>query len=843
MDNKHDHHHGHGHHHRADGGQCGCSHDEKHPDMVARDPVCGMVVDPDAGKPAIDYEGRSYHFCSDGCRKKFEAAPQDYLTAKDPVCGMNVERASAKHFLKHDGEKFYFCSAGCKAKFEANPETYLHGKKHAAAAMPKGTLYTCPMHPEVISDHPGDCPKCGMALEPMGIPPEDEGPNPELVDFTRRLWISAILAVPLLVLTMGPMIGLAFPREALGEPVASYVELLLATPVVLWAALPFFRRAWASLVNRSPNMWTLIGLGVGTAYLYSVVATLAPALFPHSFRGHGGSVPVYFEAAAVIVALVFVGQVLELKARERTGSAIRALLDLAPKTARRINADGSENDVPIDDVEAGDRLRVRPGERVPVDGSVIEGQSTIDESMITGEPLPVEKVKGDALTGGTMNKNGALVMTAEKVGAETTLSRIVDMVAKAQRSRAPIQGAVDRVSAVFVPAVVAAAIAAFLIWSFVGPEPRLANALLAAVAVLIIACPCALGLATPMSIMIATGRGAQEGVLIKDAEALERFSKVDTLIVDKTGTLTEGKPKLTDVAVSSGVDEADLLALAASLERGSEHPLAEAIVSGAEEHGLTFNDVTGFEAKTGKGVLGRVGGMSVALGNAAMLAELGIDPSPLSEKTEALRGEGKTVMFVVLDGGLAGLLAVADRIKPTTAAAIKALHDSGLKIIMATGDNERTARAVAKSLGIDEVRADVLPEEKKSLVDELRAKGAVIAMAGDGVNDAPALAAADVGIAMGTGADVAMESAGITLVKGDLNGIVRARRLAEATMRNIRENLGFAFGYNALGVPVAAGVLYPIFGLLLSPMIAAAAMSLSSVSVIGNALRLRVEKL
>ncbi len=835
MDNKHDHrHHGHDHHHHDAG---------KPAETVVRDPVCGMTVDPDAGKPSLDYEGHTYHFCCDGCRKKFEATPQDYLTATDPVCGMSIDRASARHFLKHEGEKFYFCSAGCKAKFEAVPENYRDGKKPAAAAMPKGTLYTCPMHPEVVSDRPGDCPKCGMALEPMGIPPEDEGPNPELVDFTRRLWISALLAAPLLILTMGPMIGLAFPREALGEPLASYLEMLLATPVVLWAALPFFRRARASLVNRSPNMWTLIGLGVGTAYLYSVVATLAPDLFPHSFRGHGGSVPVYFEAAAVIVALVFVGQVLELKARERTGSAIRALLDLAPKTARRVNADGSESDVPVDEIVTGDRLRVRPGERVPVDGSVVEGQSTVDESMITGEPLPVEKTEGDALTGGTMNGNGALIMTAEKVGADTTLSRIVDMVAKAQRSRAPIQGAVDRVSAIFVPAVVAAAVAAFLIWSFVGPEPRLANALLAAVAVLIIACPCALGLATPMSIMIATGRGAQEGVLIKDAEALERFSKVDTLIVDKTGTLTEGKPRLTDVVPSGGTDEKHLLALAASLERGSEHPLAEAIVSGAEERGLTFSDVTGFQARTGKGVEGTVGSASVALGNAAMLADLGIDPAALSDRAEALRGDGKTVMFVVLDGRLAGLVAVADRIKPTTAAAIRALHDSGLKIIMATGDNERTARAVAKSLGIDEVRADVLPEDKKALVDELRARGAVIAMAGDGVNDAPALAAADVGIAMGTGADVAMESAGITLVKGDLNGIVRARRLAEATMRNIRQNLGFAFGYNALGIPVAAGVLYPIFGLLLSPMIAAAAMSLSSVSVIGNALRLRVEKL
>jgi Cu+-exporting ATPase len=836
---EHDHHHSHAH----GDNHCHCGHDqEKAADAIVRDPNCGMTVDPQAGKPSLDHGGRTYHFCSEHCRTKFAAAPEDYLTAKDPVCGMSVDRSTARYFLKAEGEKFYFCSAACQAKFEADPAAYRDGQRPTTKPAPKGTLYTCPMHPEVVSDRPGDCPKCGMALEPMGIPPADEGPNPELVDFVRRLWVSAILALPLLALGMGPMLGLPL-REAIGEPQATFIELLLATPVVLWAALPFFRRAWASVVNRSPNRWTLIGLGVGTAYLYSVVATLAPGIFPMSFRGHGAAVPVYFEAAAVIVALVFVGQVLELKARERTGSAIRALLDLAPKTARRIDAEGNESDVPVDDINVADRLRVRPGERVPVDGSVLEGQSTVDESMISGEPLPVEKSKGDPLTGGTIKKNGTFVMSAEKVGADTVLSRIVDMVAKAQRSRAPIQGAVDRVSAVFVPAVVAVALLAFLAWAAIGPEPRMANGLLAAVAVLIIACPCALGLATPMSIMIATGRGAGEGVLIKDAEALERFSKVDTLIVDKTGTLTEGKPKLTDIAAFGGVGEDRLLSLAASLERGSEHPLAEAIVSGAEERGVAFVEVTGFEATTGKGVQGIADGTMVALGNAAMLADLGIDPAALSEKTEALRGDGKTVMFVVFDGALAGLVAVADRIKPTTAAAIQALHDSGLKIIMATGDNERTARAVAKSLGIDEVRADVLPEGKKALIDELRSKGAIIAMAGDGVNDAPALAAADVGIAMGTGADVAMESAGITLVKGDLTGIVRARRLAEATVRNIRQNLGFAFGYNALGVPVAAGVLYPIFGLLLSPMIAAAAMSLSSVSVISNALRLRFAKL
>ena len=830
LHDEHDHsHHGHGHHH---------DHSQE---TETRDPVCGMTVDPNAGKPSLDYQGRTFHFCCNGCRAKFEAAPESYLTAKDPACGMSVDRATARHFLKHEGEKFYFCSAGCKTKFEADPSAYLGGARPAPTPVPKGTLYTCPMHPEVVSDHPGDCPKCGMALEPMGVPAADEGPNPELVDFTRRLWVSAVFSLPLLVISMGPMIGLPV-RDWMGEPIATWIELILATPVVLWAALPFFRRAWNSLVNRSPNMWTLIGLGVGTAYLYSVVATLLPGLFPMTSGGHGESVPVYFEAASVIVALVFVGQVLELKARERTGSAIRALLDLAPKTARRIDTDGSEVDVPVEEIKTGDRLRVRPGERVPVDGSVVEGQSTIDESMITGEPLPVEKAGGDALTGGTINKNGTLVMQAEKVGADTTLSRIVELVAKAQRSRAPIQAMADRVSAVFVPAVVAAAIIAFAVWAFVGPEPRLAHALLAAVAVLIIACPCALGLATPMSIMIATGRGAQEGVLVRDAEALERFAKVDTLIVDKTGTLTEGKPNLTDIVTADGVGQARLLSLAASLERGSEHPLAEAIVAGAEEREAGFVEISGFSATTGKGVAGRAGETAIALGNAAMMADLDVSTEAVKADAERLRGEGKTVMFVAIGSKLAGLIAVADRIKPTTAAAIKALHESGLKIVMATGDNGKTAAAVAKELGIDEVRADMLPEGKKALIDELRANGRIVAMAGDGINDAPALASADVGIAMGTGADVAMESAGITLVKGDLNGIVRARHLSEATIRNIKQNLAFAFGYNALGVPLAAGALYPVFGLLLSPMIAAAAMSLSSVSVIGNALRLRLAK-
>jgi Cu+-exporting ATPase len=825
-------HHSHGHH----------DHRHHHVDQapVTRDPVCGMTVDPTAGKPSLDHDGRLFHFCSDSCRSKFAAASQDYLTARDPVCGMDVDRATARHFLKHDGEKLYFCSEGCAAKLAAEPDAYRNGRPSPGPA-PKGTLYTCPMHPEVTSDHPGDCPKCGMALEPMGVPAADDSANPELADFSRQLWASGLLSVPLLILSMGPMLGLPV-RAWIGEPAAAWIELVLATPVVLWAAQPFFRRAWNSLRNRSPNMWTLIGLGVGAAYVYSLVATLAPNLLPMTFAGHDGAVPVYFEAAAVIVALIFVGQVLELKARERTGSAIRALLDLAPKTARRIDVGGHEADIALDDVRKGDRLRIRPGERIPVDGSVVDGQSAVDESMLTGEPLPIDKTGGDPVTGGTINRNGTLIMVAERIGAETTLSQIVELVAKAQRSRAPIQGLADRVSAVFVPIVVAIAVLAFATWFFIGPEPRLAHAMLAGVAVLIIACPCALGLATPMSIMIATGRGAQEGVLVRDAEALERFAGVDTLIVDKTGTLTEGKPALTDVIAANGYDEGRLLSLAAGLERGSEHPLAEAILSGAKERGIDSVDISGFAARPGKGVAGVWQDMPVALGNTALMAELGIGATALEQDATRLRLQGRTAMFIAIDGQAAGVIAVADRIKPTTAAAIKALHASGLRIIMATGDNGETARAVASELGIDEVRPDLLPEGKKALIDELRAAGAVVAMAGDGINDAPALAAADVGIAMGTGADVAVESAGITLVKGDLNGILRARHLSEATMRNIKQNLAFAFGYNALGVPLAAGVLYPVFGWLLSPMIAAAAMSLSSVSVIANALRLRLSQ-
>ncbi|UCI26203.1 heavy metal translocating P-type ATPase [Mesorhizobium sp. B2-8-5] len=827
------------HHHHAHGGCCSAKDAAPGAEAVVRDPVCGMTVDPAAGKPTAEQGGRTFHFCSERCRTKFQAEPEAYLSATDPVCGMNVDRASAKHFVRHEGQGFYFCSASCKGKFEAEPAKYLAGRPEPQP-MSKGTQYTCPMHPEIVRDKPGSCPICGMALEPMGVPTGEEGPNPELLDFTRRFWVSAALSVPLLTIAMAPMLGLSFENLVDGRA-KTWVELALASPVVLWAAFPFFHRGWESILNRSPNMWTLISLGVGAAYLFSLVATLFPDVFPHQFRGHDGAVPVYFEAAAVIVALVFIGQVLELRARERTGSAIRALLDLAPKTARLIGADGSETDVPLDSVKTGDKLRIRPGDAVPVDGTVLEGRSAIDESMITGEPLPVEKTEGDTLTGGTLNKNGSLVMRAEKVGAETTLSRIVELVAKAQRSRAPIQGLADRVSFYFVPAVVLVATLAFIAWAILGPEPSLIFAIVSAVSVLIIACPCALGLATPMSIMTATGRGAHAGVLIKEAAALERFASVDTLIVDKTGTLTEGKPRLTDVVAADGIDENELLGLAAALEKGSEHPLAEAIVEGAAARGLKLADAVDFQAITGKGVSGTVSGRKVALGNAAMMADLGVETP--AANAEAMQAEGKTAMFVAVAGRFAGIVAVADPVKVTTAEAIKALHDKGLRIIMATGDNERTAKAIAGRLGIDEVRAGLLPDEKGALVEELRAKGAAVAMAGDGVNDAPALASADVGIAMGTGADVAVESAGITLVKGDLNGIVRARTLAQATIGNIRQNLFFAFLYNVLGVPVAAGVLYPLTGMLLSPMLAAAAMSLSSVSVIANALRLRTLKL
>ena len=756
---------------------------------------------------------------------------------------MTVDLTANKPSYEHDSTDYHFCCQGCRDKFAADPEHYLSGAhRQVDKDLPSGTPYTCPMHPEIVQEGPGDCPVCGMALEPQGIPTGDEGPNPELVDFRRRFWIGAVLTVPVLLLAMGPMIRLPV-RHWIDQGPAAWLELALATPVVLWCGWPFFVRGWKSVVSRNLNMFTLIAMGVGAAYAFSVVAVVAPGIFPDGFRDPGGHVGVYFEAGAVIVVLVLLGQMMELGARERTGAAIRALLDLAAKTARILRPDGSEEEIPLEDVRVGDRLRVRPGEKVPVDGVVTEGRSSIDESMISGEPIPVEKVEGDDVTGATMNGTGSLIIEAKRVGADTMLSQIVEMVANAQRSRAPIQKLADSVAGKFVPAVILIAILAFAVWALWGPAPALAYALVNAVAVLIIACPCALGLATPMSIMTATGRGAQAGVLIKNAEALERFAQVDTLMIDKTGTLTEGKPKLVAVLPEQGHDEAEVLRLAASLERGSEHPLAEAIVAGAEERGIELTKTDDFEAVTGKGVRGVVDGRAVALGNAKLVADLGLDGGGLTETANARRDQGETVMFVIVENRIAGLVSVADPVKETTPEALTALHAAGFRIVMATGDNERTAKAVAARLGIDEIRADVLPEDKARIIRELQAEGRRVAMAGDGVNDAPALAQADVGIAMGTGADVAIESAGFTLVRGDLNGIVRARNLARATMRNIRQNLFFALIYNAAGVPVAAGILFPFFGILISPMFAAAAMSLSSVSVVSNALRLRTASL
>jgi Cu+-exporting ATPase len=762
---------------------------------------------------------------------------------KDPVCNMDVVPGKAAGKTEYQGETYYFCSVKCLEKFKQDPEEFLdkerkEKKKHAARDDQRE--YTCPMHPEVVQVGPGSCPKCGMDLEPKEISLEEMGESSELKDWTRRFWVAAVLSLPVLVLAMGHAIpGLGGWIDSLASPRnLNWIELILATPVVLWAGWPIFVRYWQSLVNRSMNMFTLIGLGIGVAYIYSVVATIWPGIFPPSFRGAEGEVAVYFEAAAVITALVLMGQVMEARARSRTGQAIRALLGLAPKTARRIAEDGSEEDVPLEEVQVGDRLRVRPGEKVPVDGTVLEGKSNIDESMITGEPLPVAKEQGDPVTGATVNQTGSLVIGAERVGKDTLLSQIVQMVAEAQRSRAPIQKLADMVAGYFVPAVVTAALVTFIVWAWLGPEPRLAHALINAVAVLIIACPCALGLATPMSIMVASGKGATMGVLFKNAEAIEHLRKVNTLVVDKTGTLTEGKPKLIAVE-ASGMEEDELLRLAASLERGSEHPLAAAIVQGAGERGLKLASAENFESFTGKGVAGKVDGAEVLLGTQKLLTEQGIDTAELLERAEDLRREGQTAMFVAVDGKAAGLLAVADPIKETTPEAIRQLHQSGIRIVMLTGDNRTTAEAVAKRLNIDEVRAEVLPQDKATKVKELQGQKRFVAMAGDGINDAPALAQAEVGIAMGTGTDVAMESAGVTLVKGDLRGIVRARQLSRATMLNIRQNLFFAFVYNSLGVPIAAGVLYPFFGLLLSPIIAAAAMSFSSVSVVTNALRLR----
>jgi Cu+-exporting ATPase len=807
-------------------------------ETITRDPVCGMTVDPEADTPQLEHGGHVYHFCHDGCRDKFAADPDAYIEAEDPVCGMKVDRATARHVTQHADERFYFCSERCKDTFEAAPDDYL-GDRKAPEPMPEGTLYTCPMDPEIVQEGPGDCPICGMALEPM-MPEADSGPNPELVDFRRRLWIGGPLALAVLVLEMGGMIGLPW-ADWFGGTTVRWLQFVLATPVVVWVAQPFFKRGWSSIVTGNLNMWTLIAIGTGAAYAFSLVSLLLPGVFPDTLQGAHGP-PLYFEASAVILILVLVGQVMELTARDRTGDAIRALMDLAPKTARRVTETGEE-DVPLDAVKAGDRLRVRPGDSVPVDGTVAEGRSSLDESMITGEPVPVEKTEGDAVTGGTLNKTGSFVMTAEAVGSDTVLNRIVAMVAQAQRSRAPIQALADRVAGYFVPAVIGVAVLAFVAWLIFGPAPALGYGVVAAVSVLIIACPCALGLATPMSIMVATGRGAQAGVLIRDAEALERFAGVDVLVLDKTGTLTEGQPSLTDVISLGDIDEGRVLGLAAALERGSEHPLAEAILSGAEDRDVERLDARDFDAVTGKGVRGTVQGAFIGLGNGRLMDDLGIDPKPAEARVTALQDAGKTAMLLAVDGRLAGIVAVADQIKETTAGAIRDLHDAGLRIVMATGDSQRTADAVAQELDIDEVRAGVSPEDKADLIADLKADGLSVAMAGDGVNDAPALAAADVGIAMGTGADVAVESAGVTLVKGDLRGIVRARVLAQATMRNIRQNLFFAFVYNSAGVPVAAGILFPFFGVLLSPMIAAAAMSLSSVSVIANSLRLRGMKL
>jgi Cu+-exporting ATPase len=862
----------------------------------AKDPVCGMKVDPAKAAGESQFGGSAYYFCSTGCQAKFDSAPERYAVnaelpaagsttdvppATDPVCGMQVNPSTAPAKVDHRGATSYFCGKGCAEKFRAAPGKYLK-QPHApsSAQLAKADMeaeYTCPMHPEVRQVGPGSCPKCGMALEPATIKPpasrteytcpmhpeiirsepgncpicgmaleprEVTGTevNPELIDMSRRFWISIALAAPMLALMLSGLLPAAPLQHLLSPKIWAWIEFVLATPAVLWCGLPFFVRGWQSIVHRSLNMFTLIALGTGTAYLYSVVATVAPNLFPASFRASSGEIGLYFEPAAVITALVLLGQVLELRARSQTSSAIRALLGLAPKMARRIDKNGNEADVPLDQVGVGDRLRVRPGEKVPVDGLVLEGHSSVDESMITGESIPVEKDAGAKVTAGTVNGTGGFVMRAERVGADTLLSQIVKMVSEAQRSRAPIQRLADRVSSYFVPAVVISAIVTFIVWYVIGPQPRFAHALVNAVAVLIVACPCALGLATPMAIMVGTGRGARAGILIRNAEALEIFGKVDTLVIDKTGTLTEGKPTLSAVIPQPGINKNDLLQLIASLERSSEHPLAAAIVKGAEAKKLSLSDVLEFNSLTGKGVKGTVTGKQVAVGNAELFRDLSVDPGPLLDRAEALRKEGQTVMLVAVDGKAAGIVGVADPIKESTPDAIRELRAAGLTIIMVTGDHATTAKAVADKLGI-EFEADVLPQKKADVVKERQQKGSVVAMAGDGVNDAPALAQADVGIAMGTGTDVAMEAGGITLLKGDLRGILRARHLSKSSMRNIRENLFFAFVYNIVGVPLAAGVLFPAFGLLLNPMIAAAAMSFSSVSVIGNALRLRTAQL
>jgi len=810
---------------------------------LTKDPVCGMTPKPDTPHRHVRAE-TEYIFCSTNCMSKFVDDPHKYLhpaepePVKDPVCGM-TPKPDSPHRHVHDHTEYVFCSTGCKSKFVADPHKYLHPGETAEEPADTGAIYTCPMHPEIEQIGPGTCPICGMGLEPKVFDPNAEEDDSELHDMTLRFKVAAVLAVPVLVIAMGDMLP-GEPMSAVFGSARVWIEMALTTPVALWAAWPFFVRGVASVRNRSLNMWTLIGLGVSVAYGYSVLATVTPGIFPEAFR-ENGQVDVYFEAAAVIVALILLGQVLELRARSQTSQAISKLLELSAKSARRINDDGTEVDVPLDDVVVGDRIRVRPGEKIPVDGVVLEGSTTVDESMVTGEPVSVKKSVEDEVIGSTVNGTGGIVIRAEKVGSETLLARIVTMVAEAQRSRAPIQKQVDRASAVFVPTVLLVSVLTFVIWAAIGPEPAMANALINSVAVLIIACPCALGLATPMSIMVSTGKAASLGVLFKDAEAIEILGRVDTLIVDKTGTLTLGRPALTAIEPVDSLDSDTLLALSAALERQSEHPLAEAIVESADERGVPSLHATEFDSVTGKGVEGLVDGRAVALGNRAMMETLGVDPQAEDARAEALRAEGQTVMYVAVDGKFAGLIGVSDPIKESTPAAIKALHAEGLRIVMLTGDSETTAKAVAAALGIDEVIAGVLPEGKAAKVAELTEQGHIVAMAGDGINDAPALALAAVGIAMGTGTDVAMESASVTLVKGDLSGIVRARKLSRMTIANIRQNLFFAFAYNTAGIPIAAGILYPFLGILLSPMVAAGAMSLSSVSVISNALRLKMK--
>ncbi|MGB5071684.1 MAG: heavy metal translocating P-type ATPase [Flavobacteriales bacterium] len=812
-----------------------------------KDPVCGMAVDPATAKHSSDHNGKTFYFCCGGCKTKFDADPAKYVAAqqvKDPVCGMDVDPATAKHHSEHKGTEFHFCSAGCKTKFDADPAKYLKKTIPASGASVHArananVIYTCPMHPEIRQVGPGSCPICGMALEPE-VYSADTGPNEELNDMTRRFWIGVALTIPVFLLEMGSHIFPAL-HNIISPQVSAWIQFVLATPVVLWAGWPLLQRGWASMRTGNLNMFTLIAMGVGVAWVYSVIALFAPGLFPEAFHVAHGVVGVYFEAAAMITVLVLLGQVLELRARESTSGAIKALLELAPTSAMRINADGTDEEVALEHIAVGDRMRVRPGEKVPVDGEVLEGRSAVDESMITGESMPVTRTVGDPVIGGTLNSSGALVVRAAKVGSDTVLARIVQLVGSAQRSRAPIQRLADKVAGWFVPVVIGIAALTFIVWMFVGPEPRFTYALVAAVSVLIIACPCALGLATPMSIMVGVGKGAQMGVLVRDAEALERMGKVDTLVVDKTGTLTEGKPSVTGVFPANGITEEELLRIAASVERASEHPLAKAIINAAKEKDLKLAEVSDFDSPTGKGVVGTVEGKKVVLGNSDFLMEQdqGIGLAGFAQQADAERRKGASAIFVGIGGRVAGLLAIADAVKPTTKAALEALRKEGIRIVMLTGDAQATAEAVAQELGISEVEAGVLPERKSAVVQRLQKEGGTVAMAGDGVNDAPALASADVGIAMGHGTDVAMESAGITLVKGDLNGILRARKLSQDVMRNIKQNLVFAFAYNALGIPIAAGVLYPVFGWLLSPVIAAAAMSFSSVSVIANSLRLR----